>query len=136
MINNIYTYDTYILLRSIYQILNLLFYSGHSSFYINAHTRKFWTGSVAIFKLFRVFSWSPLNQKLLTPSKVYKIEKKYWKKVSFRLHISDFSSEELMLFFNNFRSWLRIRFRDSAVSWMEVLDVAGVLYPLLFTHIC
>ena len=69
MINYIYTYDMYILQRSIYQIHNLLFYSGHS-FYINSHMGKLWTDSVAIFKLLCVFSWSPSNQKLFTPSKV------------------------------------------------------------------
>ena len=60
-----------------------------------------------------------------------------------------------MLLFNNFRSRLRMGFRDRAVPWMKVfvtkvnglwflvtvtkdlvLDVAGVLYPALLTHIC
>ena len=60
-----------------------------------------------------------------------------------------------MIFFNNFDLVLRIGFRDSAISWIEVfvteidsfhllvivtedlvLDVAGVLYPLLFVYIC
>ena len=62
---------------------------------------------------------------------------------------------EKMLFFNYFRSWLRIGFRNHAASWKEVfvtkiggfqlmvivtkdlvLDAAEVLYPLLFTQIC
>ena len=41
MINNIDTYDTYILLRPTCQIHNLLFYYGHSFLKINAHMRKF-----------------------------------------------------------------------------------------------
>ena len=59
-----------------------------------------------------------------------------------------------MLLLNNVSSWLRIRLRDPAVSWMEVsvaraggfqllvvtmelvLDVVQVLYLLLFTHAC
>ena len=32
MIDNIYTYDAYTLLKSIYQIDDLLLYSGHSFF--------------------------------------------------------------------------------------------------------
>ena len=67
MINNIDTYDTYILLRPTCQIHNLLFYYGHSFLKINAHMRKFWTDAMAIFKLLRVFSMSWSNQKLLTP---------------------------------------------------------------------
>ena len=60
-----------------------------------------------------------------------------------------------MVSFSDFRSWLKIGLNDLAVSWMEVfvakaggfqlliivtgdlvLDVAGVLYSLLFTRIC
>ena len=60
-----------------------------------------------------------------------------------------------MLFFNNFRSWLRFGFIGPLVTWVEVfvtkasglqlqvvatkdlvLDVVGVLYPLLFTYVC
>ena len=48
MINYIYTYDMYILQRSIYQIDNLLFYSGHS----------FYMGTWETFELTR---WPALN---------------------------------------------------------------------------
>ena len=62
---------------------------------------------------------------------------------------------EKILFFNNFRSLLSIGLRDPVVSWVKVFvtniggfqllvivtkdlvwDVVGVLYPLLFNHIC
>ena len=49
MINNILYIYTYILLRSIYQILNILFYFGHYFFYIIPDMGKFWTDPVAIF---------------------------------------------------------------------------------------
>ena len=74
-----YTYDTCILLRSIYQIHNLLFYSGNPFFfYINPHMGKVWTDLLTIFKLLRGFSWSPSKEKLLTPSKVYTSKKCYF----------------------------------------------------------
>ena len=59
------------------------------------------------------------------------------------------------MLFNHFLSWLKFRFRNPAVSWMEVfvkkvggfrllvivtkdlvLDVVVVLYPFLLTHVC
>ena len=81
----------YILLRSIYQVHNLLFYSGHpsSSFFL------FFVTSIPTWKNFELTRWPSLNYS------VYLVG----------LH---------QLFFNNFRSWLRIGFRDHAVSWTEV----------------
>ena len=61
-------------------------------FHINPHMRKCRTDQVAIFKLLLIFSWSPSNQKSITPSKVY-TSKKVSKKVNFSLYISAFSLE-------------------------------------------
>ena len=77
--SNLYFY--HVILKS-WCCMSCCFWQGNfwqRDFYINAHMRKFWTGPVAIFKLLRVFNWSPSNQKLLTASKV--TSKKKSKKV-------------------------------------------------------
>ena len=87
---------------SIYHIHSLLFCFGHFFFFLHQYLHgKLSTDLVAIFKLLRVFSWSPSNPKLFTPSKGLHIKK--------------------MPFFDNFRSWLRIGLKKPAVSSMEIL---------------
>ena len=112
-------------------ILDILFFFFFFFFHINPHIGKFRTDPVAAFKSLRVFSWSPSNQKLLTPSKIY-TSKKCYSSIMVNNRIKGPCGILVGgLCGKGWRLQLLVTVKRDLV-----LDVAGVLYPWLSIYIC